>query len=73
MAFLRHEKGQSGNYLSICESYRDDTGLSKQKIVIVPTEHQEVLMDVDTPEDYDWIQKRLHNSNSFEKKKRSLS
>ena len=41
--------------------------------VIVPTEHQEVLMDVDTPEDYDWIQRKLHNANSSEGKKRSLS
>ncbi|MDI6766821.1 MAG: hypothetical protein QME52_08375 [Bacteroidota bacterium] len=33
MAFLRHEKQKSGNYLSICESYRDENGTPKQKIL----------------------------------------
>lgn len=33
MSFLRHEKQKSGNYLSICESYRDDKGTPKQKIL----------------------------------------
>jgi molybdenum cofactor cytidylyltransferase len=51
----------------------DDSNLRqvirRRGFVAVSTEHQEVLMDVDTPEDYDGIQKRLHNSNSFEKKK----
>ncbi len=41
----------------------DDSNLRqvirRRGFVIVPTEHQEVLMDVDTPEDYDWIQRRL--------------
>lgn len=33
MAFLRVENKKSGKYLRIVESYRDDTGKSKQRIL----------------------------------------
>ena len=30
---MRHEKQKSGNYLSICESYRDESGMPEQKLL----------------------------------------
>ena len=33
MAFLRVDKKSSGNYLYIAESYRDETGTSKSRIL----------------------------------------